>query len=66
MGKVIQIEVPEDVDLELFKKEVERALGRVILMKELEDVDVDETVIDEVAEDIKKSGWERIEKWLKS
>ncbi len=67
MGKTITltIDVPEDFEVEKLKEEIERFVGKVILMKEIEDIDVDEKAIDEIAEEIKKSGWEKMKKWLK-
>jgi len=60
----IKVEVPDEIDIERLKEEINRTIGRLILIEELKDVDVDEKTIDEIAEEIKKSGWERMKKWL--
>lgn len=61
---MIKLEIPDYVDAELLKSELNRIIGRVIMIKELKDVDVKEDVIDKISEEIKEAGWVRIKKWL--
>ena len=63
MGKIIQIEVPDCVNEQEIKKDIQKIIALKLIKNK--GSDVSEKDIDELAEEIKEDMWSEIKKWLK-
>ncbi len=63
MGKIIQIEVPDCVNEQEIKKDIQKIIALKLIKNK--GSDISEKDIDELAEEIKEDMWSEIKKWLK-